>query len=382
MSVPKQIEFNRPKKYTYIEELGSGACGQTIRVRDEAMACDFVIKKYKPIVSKDSNPDFYLELLERFRDEARILFRLHHRNVVRVFNFFDYKEYSTSYIIMGYIDAKNILDFLQSNPAAADKVFEGVVEGFMHLQDNGILHRDIRPANILVEATGNPKIIDFGFGKQISNQLDSNDLKSISLNWWCETPSEFEQDIYNFTTEVYFVGKLFQLAINEYGLSEFKYTSLLRKMCEHEPKDRCPSFSEIYSRIMEERFEELAFSESEIAVYRQFSSGLVSTISSFRSDIKFERDVVKIMERLEELYRKNMLEEFLPSTSSLISVFCLGSYKYFKDQDLRLDTINSFVKLLRGISEEKRSVVLENLLSRLDAITKFVPKNIDDEIPF
>ena len=178
------------------------------------------------------------------------------------------------------------------------------------------------------------------------------------------------------------MGKLFQLAINECNLSEFKYKTLLMKMCEYAPSDRFQSFSEIYGVIMEKRFDELAFSNDEISTYRQFSTSLVSVISSFSSDIKFERDGVRIMRRLEEVYRKNMLEEFLASPNSLISIFCIGSYKYFAQGQFKVNTVDEFFKLLRGVSEEKRSIILENLVSRLDAIDRFDVKAIDDEIPF
>lgn len=85
------IEFNRPQKYKFIKNLGNGACGETVLMRDEEMRMDLVAKKYKPIVDKNKNPEFFEELLDRFRREAKILFQINHQNIVRVYNYFDYR---------------------------------------------------------------------------------------------------------------------------------------------------------------------------------------------------------------------------------------------------------------------------------------------------
>ena len=74
-----------------------------------------------------------------------------------------------------------------------------------------MLHRDIRAGNLLVDNDGQLKIIDLGFGKQVNTSLDFD--KSITLNWWCATPDEFRFKRYDFGTEVYFVGKLFEQLI-------------------------------------------------------------------------------------------------------------------------------------------------------------------------
>ncbi|WP_170429270.1 serine/threonine protein kinase [Ruegeria arenilitoris] len=382
MSKTKKIEFNRPAKYTLLDVLGNGACGETVRLRDEGMDADFVAKKYLPIISENQDPALFSELLGRFRDEARILFRLNHPNVVRVFNYFDYSEYKTSYILMEYVSGLELLDYLKQNPANADRVFEGVVDGFAHLQLRGVLHRDIRPANILIEESGTPKIIDFGFGKEIDLEQSTDDRKSISLNWWCETPPEFDDSIYDFQTEVYFVGKLFQLAIQECGLSDFKYRLLLVSMCDPDRASRTGSFEDVKRSINEGKFSELSFSDGEIDTYRKFAGALSEVVSSIRSDARFDRDPGKVLGKLEELYRKTMLEEKLAAPNKLVSVFVLGAFRYWTSTEIEVETLLKFIELLRGLSEEKRSIVLDNLILRLEASERTEPKLEDDDIPF
>lgn len=381
MNVPMEVEFNRPAKYTRMEVLGAGACGETVRIRDEAMDAEFVAKKYCPVVSESDDANTFEELLRRFRDEARILFRLNHPNVVRVFNYFDYSEHKTSYIIMEYVEGSEILDFLKANPAAADRVFEGVVAGFGHLQLRGVLHRDIRPANILVSENGNPKIIDFGFGKQIEVDASAEE-KSISLNWWCEIPPEFGEGIYDFQTEVYFVGKLFQLAVETCQLSDFKYLRLLGKMCEKDRARRTASFADIQREILRGKFSDLSFTETEISTYRAFAEELSELISSISADARLESDPQTIVSKLEELYRKTMLEETLVAPNKLAQIFVKGDFKYWTSAKVYVETMLKFLELLRGLSEEKKGIVLENLVLRLEAKERTRDSYVDDEIPF
>lgn len=381
MTSPKQIEFNRPTKYDVINVLGRGACGETVHIRDEGMDADFVVKKYAPFISEEKNEQLFFELLDRFRDEARILFRLNHPNVVRVFNFYDYPEFKTAYIVMEHISGQEVLDYLREHPAHADKVFEGVIEGFTHLQSKEVLHRDIRPANIMVNGVGNPKIIDFGFGKRIDSEKPENNSKSVSLNWWCETPPEFSEEIYDLQTEVYFVGRLFQLAITECGLTDFKYRLLVHSMCEPERSKRTRTFADVQNSIGEGKFAELSFSHDEILTYREFSDELCSVISSIQTDARFERDHIKILAKLEDLYLKTMLEETLAAPNKLVSVFVLGAFRFWTKSDVLVETLIGFIELLRGLSNEKRSIVIDNLLLRLEASERTMPE-LDVEIPF
>lgn len=72
---------------------------------------------------------------------------------------------------MEYIEGCNIDEYIKANPKAINDIFVQTISGFKYLEDNGIMHRDIRPGNILVSTDGIPKIIDFGFGKTLRKQL-------------------------------------------------------------------------------------------------------------------------------------------------------------------------------------------------------------------
>lgn len=381
-SLPDQIEFNRPMKYKTIKRLGSGACGETVQIRDEEMGIDLVAKKYNPIFDKSEDQTLHAELLDRFRAEARILFQLNHPNIVRVFNYYDYKEIDTSYIIMECISGKNILEYIKDNPLDTDNIFEKVISGFMHLEQSGILHRDIRPDNILVDTNGNPKIIDFGFGKELAGGSLSFE-KSVSLNWWCQTPPEFENKIYDGQTEVYFLGKLFEQSINQAGISEFKYRAVMNNMCRSDRSDRIKNFSDIQKLLAESRFKELEFSYDEVRSYREFTNSLTSLISSIESTTnEYQNDHNKILEKLNTLVRKNQLNENICNSFMVAQALLVTSFRYSLTKSISFEELRSFVLLLENSSTEKRSVIIENLWNRLDEIKRTWKNAVDDDIPF
>lgn len=365
-----------------MKSLGAGACGETVLIHDENMDCDFVAKKYRPFFAQSEAPDDFSELLKRFNHEARILFRLNHPNIVRVYSYYDYSEYNTAYILMEYIDGENIVDFSRRNPSLLDNIFEKVIDGFSHLEEKNILHRDIRPLNILVDQIGNPKIIDFGFGKRLEDAREDAE-KSITLNWWCETPPEFARSIYDFQTEVYFVGKLFEQIITEEGLSGFKYLKLVRTMCERSREKRYKTFSEVKSAVIAGQFEELSFSYEEITAYRNFANSLCYMLSSIDPSTKYERDHDKIITVLESIYRQSMLEEHILMPNKIASTFIRGAFKYWKNRHFETDVLRDFLSTLKSLSPDKQSIVLENLLTRLDSVERTKPKwHVDDDIPF
>lgn len=385
--VKEEIAFNRPKKYRTMKLLGRGACGETIHIHDEDMSVDLVVKKYSPFFPKSDDAKLFSELMHRFRDEARILFQLNHSNIVRVFNYYDYEEHDTAYILMEYVSGEDIVSHLKTNPIGFDHIFEKVVSGFEHLERKGILHRDIRPANILVTDDGEPKIIDFGFGKRVDIDLSGRG-KSIDLNWWCEEPPEFADSIYDGGTEVYFVGKLFDHIISEVPIRSSKYLKTIARMSARERTKRFENFRDISNEINEERFDEVQFTDTEKTLYRRFVEQLREAFSQIGPSSVYNKDASQILDNLEDFFKSVMLEEFLPEPVKLCRIFVSGDFRYFRSTEVSVETMNDFIHLLRSLSAEKRDIVIANIFSKLDGVPRPKPNprrldtDFDEEIPF
>jgi len=371
------IKFIRRKDYKFIKEIGQGGFGTAVLLKDEIIDSVFVCKKYSPY---DSN--LQEEFFKNFIQEIKLLHLIFHPNIVRVFNYYLYPEQFTGYIMMEYIRGENIEDFIYSHPETINEIFLQVIEGFRYLESEDILHRDIRPQNILVDSNGKVKIIDFGFGKQITYVDDYN--KSISLNWWCETPNDFLNNQYDHSTELYFVGKLFEKIILDNNIEIFAYKELLYQMIKLNTRDRFKSFNDISRAILFRENATIEFDESDKEIYRWFASGLISIISKIESNAQYINDIIKIIDHAENIYKKNILEEYLQNPVELVRCFISGQYYYHKSEELSTTCLKNFIDLLKKHPKEKQRIIINNLQNRFDTIKRYSepPFSIDEDVPF
>lgn len=368
------IPFLRRKDYVLVKPLGRGACGETVLLRDDLIDGLLVCKKYAP-----SSELLKQELYANFLREIKLLHEVNHHNVVRVFNYFVYPDNHAGYILMEYIDGLNIEEHLRAQPEAINDVFRQALDGFAHLEQCSILHRDIRPGNLLVRQDGIVKIIDLGFGKRIQASTDYD--KSISLNWWCEPPDEFSVDTYDQSTEVYFVGKLFEKLIQDLGIEEFKHPALLEKMCKRNPVERIDSFADATNELLIKRADDIDFSKEEHEAYLHFANAVISHVSKIKRGTKYTTDLDVIRAQLEVVYRNCMLEPQAPDCAPILRTILAGAFHY-KTKGFQTWTLLAFLRLLRSAPVEKQRVVFANLHTRLDAVPRYEDFDFDDDIPF
>ncbi|PPD06877.1 MAG: hypothetical protein CTY28_11625 [Hyphomicrobium sp.] len=368
------IKFLRQTDYGFIRELGQGACGQTVLLEDVFLDKQFVCKKYSPQLS-----ELRSELFQGFTREIKLLFDVYHLNIVRIFNYFVFPDKFAGFIIMEYVDGENIDDYVARQPQKINDVFQQVIDGFCHLESKGILHRDIRPSNILVRKDGIVKIIDLGFGKQIAQKGDFE--KSITLNWWCDPPKEFGSAKYDFSTEVYFVGKLFERLGSSRMLNNFENKSVIGKMCQDDPAFRIASSSSVRQQMGTKKFSETAFSEREIEAYRGFSAAVSNHITKIDGSAVYQKDPDMFHRALEDAYQKVMLEEYAPDCAPILRSLLSGTY-YYKRDYFPVEALGEFLIFLRSCTDDKRRIILANLHTKLDGIPRKKPIDPDDEIPF
>jgi len=371
----KIITFLRQKDYHFIKELPRGGLGKTILVYDDIIDEKFVVKKYEP-----SNNEITDEYFRNFVTEIKLLYLMNHKNIVRVFNYYLYPKEKTGYIFMEFIKGLNIAEYVNQNPNYLDSIFEQTIDGFAYLESNNILHRDIRPMNLLVNDSGILKVIDFGFGKKITFDKDFD--KSISLNWWFNSlPSEFEEKVYDFKTEIYFVGKLFEELIQKNNLSEFNYKEILSSMTRYEYSERIETFKAVQRNILNKSFSKLDFSEEDKQVYRDFADSLMSVFVKIDEKCEYIADINVLTLSLEKVVENSILEITLQNTVSLARCFVNGSYTYKKNTTIFISDLDNFLKLFKSSSPEHQKIILNNLWNRLDIIPR-VTNKADDDLPF
>lgn len=368
------ITFNSKKAFTYIKPLGSGGTGDTHLFLDETTGIQFAIKKYVPKDSQFTDEDY-----RRFVDEIIILFNISHPNIVRIYNYYLFPEAKTGYLQMEYVDGVSI-DKFEPDGWGKDwnAIFSEVISAFEYLEQHNILHRDIRPANILIDRNENVKIIDFGFGKKLSNTTKNQN--SILLNWPAtEMPYEVQsKQEYDEQTEIYFVGVLFKHILKDDSV-DFRFQHILEKMTKVNPSQRYTSFHEIASDVSVGVLGEINFTDDQKDSYRCLADALSSHITCFIAKYSPITDISVILSKLSELIRCSSLENYIQDNSRLINCFVTGGYKYKSRADIRFQIVADFYELIISLPPSKQKIIFDNIYERLSAIDV---QPMDDELPF
>jgi serine/threonine-protein kinase len=368
------IPFIRQRDYQFIKWLGRGACGVTALLYDDLINENIVCKKYSPVEGLDDEV-----LFANFIREVKILYKVYHHNIVRVYNCYLYPTKSLGYILMEYIEGTDIDSFISKQPEMINELFIQAVVGFSYLEKNKILHRDIRPQNILIRKDGLLKIIDFGFGKTILKSKDFN--KSICLNWCFETPQEFSSGgVYDFKTEVYFLGKLFERAVINNKIEQFKYVDMLSDMCQKDPSLRFGSFVEVETKLLKDKFSGIDFSEDEIQDYQEFSDLLATFTVRIEKNAMYIDSFDTLEAKLGGVYRSVMLEKTVPNAGIVIECFILGTFRY-KVKGFTVSILKNFWLLLKSVSIEKKRIIMANIHTKLDSVSRYEEQQFDD-VPF
>ncbi len=149
------------KNYQIEELLGEGGMGVVYRARDLNLERMVAIKMLHPEMLHQ--PD----LLKRFRNEAHVTARLSHPNIATLYNFFS--EDNLHCLVMEYVNGKTLEQILETHKQLPEKecvkILIQLLEGLEEAHHNEILHRDIKPGNIMVNRSGYVKLMDFGVAR-------------------------------------------------------------------------------------------------------------------------------------------------------------------------------------------------------------------------
>lgn len=153
-------------RYKILGELGRGGCGIVYRALDPSIgrmvAIKTILAKTESSVGKESR--------ERFRREARSAGNLSHPNIVTVHDFSDTGD--PMFIAMEFIQGRTLADLMSDGPLALDfiiKILRSAADALDYAHAHHVVHRDVKPANFLIDELGRLKITDFGIAKMLDS---------------------------------------------------------------------------------------------------------------------------------------------------------------------------------------------------------------------
>ncbi|ALL70960.1 serine/threonine protein kinase (plasmid) [Paraburkholderia caribensis MBA4] len=148
-------------KYVVIRRLGEGGMGRVYLAElKEARARKFAVKLLRPELTGDAS------FRQRFHDEAQHQAQLDHENIVEMVDYFELK--GDYYLVLDYVDGQTLSDMIDARQGKglpekqALAIITGVLNGLDCAHQKAIVHRDVKPSNVLVDARGRARITDFG----------------------------------------------------------------------------------------------------------------------------------------------------------------------------------------------------------------------------
>ena len=155
-------------RYHILEQLGEGGMAVVYKAFDTRLETDVAVK----VIRTESLPQNTVErALKRFEREAKSLAKLNHLNIVKVM---DYGEFEGQpYLVMPYLQGGTLKELLQGEPMdwqEASQLLIPIAKALGYAHQREVIHRDVKPANILITETGEPLLTDFGVAKIIDDE--------------------------------------------------------------------------------------------------------------------------------------------------------------------------------------------------------------------
>ena len=163
-------------RYEVLEKIGTGGMSDVYRAKDEKLSRMVAVKILKQEFSENDN------FVQKFRTEAQAAAGLMHPNIVNVYDVGD--EKGIYYIVMELVDGITLKRYIEEKNRLTVKeavsISIQVAMGLEAAHAGGIIHRDIKPQNIIISKDGKVKVTDFGIAKAAtSNTITSNVMGSV-----------------------------------------------------------------------------------------------------------------------------------------------------------------------------------------------------------
>lgn len=186
--------------------IGEGGMSRVWRALDQNTGKYVAIKVLREEYSEDES------FIRRFDREAQAASRMSHPNIVNLLDV-GVEDDGTRYLVMEYVQGKTLKRFIQESgalrPEIASQIIIRVLAALQHAHQNGVVHRDIKPQNILIDKEGTVKVADFGIARmanaQTVNQTDENVMGSV----YYFSPEQARGAAVDARSDIYSVGVVF-----------------------------------------------------------------------------------------------------------------------------------------------------------------------------
>jgi len=224
------LPFNSIKEFTINELIHEGPYTLVFRGRQTNLKRDVLIKLLKPSGGDD--------LKKRFEREARVYARLNHPNIVSVFDFGEKEKYL--YIILEYVHGTNLKILLANHKNLPFDIVQeigcAVLSALEHAAKNNVVHRDVKPANILIDKEGRVKVADFGLA-MIGDEPNLTQQQAMVGTPAYMSPEQITGEEIDERSDLFsFAALIYELLFNEQAFGSESYSTCINNILNETPQ--------------------------------------------------------------------------------------------------------------------------------------------------
>ena len=237
----KQLKLGRYKrftigsKYRLLELIGAGGMG-AVYLCEHTLMKRLVALKVLPVEKLDDPQN-----LDRFHREARAVAALDHPNIVRAYDIDQHEK--LHFLVMEYVDGNSLQDIIARhgpmNPVRAAHYIAQSAVGLQHAHELGMVHRDVKPGNLLLERTGVIKVLDMGLARFFNKQQDSvtekYDDKCVLGTADYLAPEQAVSSSVDIRADIYSLGGTFYYMLT--GQTPFPDGTIAAKLVAHQTRE-------------------------------------------------------------------------------------------------------------------------------------------------
>jgi tRNA A-37 threonylcarbamoyl transferase component Bud32 len=218
-----------PSRYRIIEEVGQGGMAVVYRARDEKLSREVAVKVLHAHLLAEP------ESKARLEREARAVAKLNHDGILQIFDYSS-EDAASSYIVTEFIEGQTLKQFLANRklpvPELAALIVIEIGEALMHAHSLGIIHRDVKPENVMVRKDGVLKLMDFGVAQVVDLERMTVTGQILGSPAYM-APEVLDGRTLDFRSDVFSLGvMLYQMATGALPFSGKNPHEVLRRVSE------------------------------------------------------------------------------------------------------------------------------------------------------